>query len=140
MKKQRKSTLPGEMEESISETSTGTSQKYNLLSDKEFREEIVKMIDELKATMERTSNKLREAMDAALERSTKMIQEEMRAEISKLGTEVTQVKESVDEMKNSVGALNSRMAIAEDRISELEDELQKAYRQQQIMAKTSKWL
>ena len=79
------------MEERISETSTGTSQKYNLLSDKEFREEIVKMIDELKATMERTSNKLREDMDAALERSTKMIQEEMRAEISKLRTEVTQL-------------------------------------------------
>ena len=51
---------------------------------------------------------------------------------------MTQLKESVDEMKNSIGALNSRMATAEDRISELEDELQKAYRQQQIMAKDLK--
>lgn len=55
---------------------------------------MVRMFNELKETVEWTANK---------------IQEEMKAEIRKLQTEVPLIKNLVDEMKNSVGVLNSRM-------------------------------
>ena len=70
MKKQRKSPPRREGEEKIPETSTAATHIYDL-SDKEFRGEILRRVDVLQATMEQTSNKLREHVNEALEQSTK---------------------------------------------------------------------
>ena len=61
MKKQRKCSSSGEDEEKILEASTGVTYKYDL-SDKEFRNGMLKMFNELKVTMEQAFSKLKEDM------------------------------------------------------------------------------
>ena len=66
MKKQRKSPPQGEDDEKGPGASTSISHKHDL-SDKEFRDEILKMFNELKEMAQQTSRKLKEDIEETME-------------------------------------------------------------------------
>ena len=74
------------------------------LSEKEFREIIVKMIQNLGNRMEK-------------------IQETFHKALEELKSKQTMVNNTINEIKNSLEGINSRITESEERISDLEDKI-----------------
>ena len=74
------------------------------LPEKEFREMIVKMIQNLGNRMEK-------------------IQETFNKDLEELKSKQTMVNNTINEIKNSLKGINSRITEAEERISDLEDKI-----------------
>ena len=78
------------------------------LSEKEFREMIVKMIQNL-----------RNRMEAWIE----IIQEMINKDLEEQKNKQIEMNNTITEMKNTLEAINNRITEAEERISELEDKM-----------------
>ena len=101
------------------------------LPEKEFRIMIVKMIQDLRKTMEAKIEKMQEMFN-------KDRKELRNKHLEELKNEQTEMNNTIPEMKNTLEGINSRITEAEERISDLEDRMVEFTAAEQNKGKTMK--